>query len=51
MLATPPALDREAADVILLSVDSFRVARAGITLQELIARNKSGRTVTEAFLR
>ena len=47
VLATPPVLDREAADVILPSVDSFHVAPAGTTLQELA----NGRTQTAALLR
>ena len=48
---TPPVLDRAAADVILPSVDSFHVAPAGITLQELITCSKSGRMLADAFLR
>ena len=51
VLATPPVLDRAAADSILPSVDSFHVAPSDITLQALIARNKSSRTLADAFLR
>ena len=51
VLATPPVLDREAADVILPSVDHFHVAPAGTTLQELVGHNTNGRAQTAALFR
>ena len=49
LLATFSVLDRDAADVILPSVDSFHVAPAGITLQDLVSRNTNGRTSQRPF--
>ena len=48
VLATPPVLDADTAEMILPSVDAFQVQASGMTLQELRSKgSKTARSVDD----
>ena len=48
VLATPPVLDADTAEIILPSVDAFQVQASGVTLQELRSKGtKTSRSVDD----
>ena len=48
VLATPPVLDADTAEIILPSVDAFQVQALGMTLQELRSKGtKTSRSVDD----
>ena len=48
VLATPPVLDADTAEIILPSVDAFQVQASGMTLQELRSKGtKTSRSVDD----